>query len=406
MFFFRVSGTHLDKKDFLGKSDPYLEISKEGPDGSWVLIHRTEVIKQNLDPIWAPFELPQASLMTNNNINTKLLFSVFDWDHDGKSDFIGDFSAFLEEIRNKNEWELINGKKKKKNKKYRNSGVLIFNSIEMIKQYTFLDYIMGGTQINLVVAIDYTASNGDPNSSNSLHYMNPNGLLNQYAQVVSTVGNILLAYDSDGKVPTYGFGARLPDGTVSHCFHVNGTNNPEVVGVQGILQAYYQSFYSGVKLYGPTNFGPIINVSAQIARNLHQTNEDVQAYLILLIITDGEITDLPETIREIIESSYLPMSIVIVGVGSGTDFGKMNFLDGDTNLLRNGTRVALRDIVQFVPFNRFNGNLPALAAATLAEIPFQFLSYMKMNNIKPRPPLTNNELKNIENQQIKNLLGI
>jgi len=27
----------------MGKSDPYIEISKNMPDGSWVVVHRTEV---------------------------------------------------------------------------------------------------------------------------------------------------------------------------------------------------------------------------------------------------------------------------------------------------------------------------------------------------------------------------
>lgn len=30
-------------QDFLGKSDPYLEILKGNPDGSWQVVHRTEV---------------------------------------------------------------------------------------------------------------------------------------------------------------------------------------------------------------------------------------------------------------------------------------------------------------------------------------------------------------------------
>lgn len=30
-----------------------------------------------------------------------------------------------------------------------------------------------------------------------------------YESVISSVGSILLAYDSDGAVPTFGFGAKL-----------------------------------------------------------------------------------------------------------------------------------------------------------------------------------------------------
>ena len=73
----------------------------------------------------------------------------------------------------------------------------------------------------------------------------------------------------------------------------------------------------------------------------------------LLIITDGVITDLNETRQAIVNAPKLPMSIIIVGVG-GADFGAMEFLDGDGGSLRSPTgEVAVRDIVQFVPFRQF-----------------------------------------------------
>ena len=33
-------------QDFFGKSDPYLEFHKQGEDGKWMLVHRTEVSHQ------------------------------------------------------------------------------------------------------------------------------------------------------------------------------------------------------------------------------------------------------------------------------------------------------------------------------------------------------------------------
>jgi hypothetical protein len=38
-----------------------------------------------------------------------------------------------------------------------------------VKEYSFLDYISGGMQMGLVVAIDYTGSNGNPDDPSSLH---------------------------------------------------------------------------------------------------------------------------------------------------------------------------------------------------------------------------------------------
>jgi hypothetical protein len=35
--------------------------------------------------------------------------------------------------------------------------------------------VLGGCEISLVVAIDFTGSNGDPDMPNSLHYMSATG---------------------------------------------------------------------------------------------------------------------------------------------------------------------------------------------------------------------------------------
>lgn len=78
-----------------------------------------------------------------------------------------------------------------------------------------------------------------------------------------------------------------------------------------------------------------------------------QQYFVLLIITDGVITDLDETRQAIVNAAKLPMSIIIVGVG-GADFSAMEFLDADGGSLRSPSgEVAIRDIVQFVPFRQF-----------------------------------------------------
>lgn len=52
-------------------------------------------------------------------------------------------------------------------------------------------------------------------------------------------------------IPAFGFGAQLPDGTVSQCFALNFNEAaPEVSGVSGLLAAY-QNALSTVRLYGP-----------------------------------------------------------------------------------------------------------------------------------------------------------
>lgn len=145
-----------------------------------------------------------------------------------------------------------------------------------------------------------------------------------------------------------------------------------------------------MQLYGPTNFAPCINHVAKFAAQRRDGND----YFILLIITDGIITDMPQTCEAIVNAASLPLSIIIVGVGDA-DFEAMNILDGDDVRLSSRGRYAERDIVQFVPMREFMGRAGAnpatiqaiLAKEVLEEIPDQFLSYMKSRNIKPKPPL-------------------
>lgn len=146
--------------------------------------------------------------------------------------------------------------------------------------------------------------------------------------------------------PALGFGARLPpDGRVSHEFFLNlHPSNPHCQFIDGIMAAYQQSL-DVVQLYGPTNFAPVINHVARIA----MTDVTGANYYVLLIVTDGVITDIPHTVDAIIAASHFPMSIIIVGVGDA-DFDAMDALDADDRLLSNGRDRAVRDIVQFVPF--------------------------------------------------------
>ena len=78
-------------------------------------------------------------------------------------------------------------------------------------------------------------------------------------------------------------------------------------------------------------------------------------YTTCLILTDGCIHDMQETISKIVYASTLPLSIIIVGIGNA-DFSAMEQLDGDDVVLRDqmGNPVR-RDIVQFVPFSGFRG---------------------------------------------------
>jgi hypothetical protein len=76
-----------------------------------------------------------------------------------------------------------------------------------------------------------------------------------------------------------------------------------------------------------------------------KAKKDQKIYNILLIITDGEIHDMPKTVDLVVEASELPMSIIIIGVGD-EGFENMQKLDSDKNIIRDSKgKAAYRDIV-------------------------------------------------------------
>jgi len=248
---------------------------------------------------------------------------------------------------------------------------------------TLTQYLSGGMQCSLMVAVDYTGSNGNPMIPGTLHYMDPRGIPNMYQSAIGSVGHILQEYDSDKKFPIWGFGARI-GGTVQHCFQMGP--EPEVCGVPGLLDAYRNVFAQGITMSGPTLFSQVIGAATQHAiANAQQCNG--QSYSVLLILTDGIINDMQQTVDALVAASGAPLSVVIVGIGPA-DFSGMEVLDGDGGLLKNSRfKSAERDIVQFVPFERYLNSPSRLAAETLAEIPHQCTQYLMSKGIHPMPPL-------------------
>jgi len=264
--------------------------------------------------------------------------------------------------------------------KYGGLGVVQINYDETVK-LTFVDYLSRGMQINLDIAIDYTASNNE----NPIPLHNINGMQkNDYEKAIESCGSILAFYDYDKLFPVYGFGG-IPFGQsfspnmVSHCFNINFQQDPNIQGIDNILRIYRESV-GKVTLAAPTYFTPVLNkVIEEIKFDLKNRQEE-NHYYVLLILTDGCINDMQQTCDKIVEASYLPLSIIIVGIGNA-DFSLMELLDGDKYPLKNSRgELRKRDIVQFVKFEDFKKNNAIdygtdLTEEVLKEIPTQVEEY-------------------------------
>jgi len=436
MLRFQINGKKLKNVDgMFGKSDPFFEVSKlvnVGGGPTWQVVYRSEVINNNLNPSWKAVSISLNDICGNNK-DERVTISVKDWEKSGKHESMGTIETSVNGLLNKKRTggscEL-----KKKGKSFgtilvvaasitgetssptsaMNSVVTaeiiadtppIVSSVPLPVSQTpmpsapmdptimrptvttpnFIDYISGGLELSLSVAVDFTGSNGDPRKPGTLHYIDRiRGSLNDYEKALTSVGSVIGKYDSDQQYQMLGFGAKY-GGVIRHCFQLGSST--EVRGIRGMVDAYRNTFKSGLTMSGPTVLTEVINLAAAQARKQQQNKSRLgqQAYQVLLILTDGAVSDVYQTKQAIKAAADSPLSIVIVGIGQ-EDFSTMQFLDDFAQ------QEGVRDICQFVEFRRYKHNKMELTQATLDEIPSQVVGYFNKRGIAPLPQVRGSQV--------------
>ena len=275
-----------------------------------------------------------------------------------------------------------------------NNLLFLYDNSEVKENFTFLDFLAAGVRIGLSIGIDFTGSNGHPLDEGTLHCLKGKKP-SDYERAIRACGNIVAYYDYDQLFPVFGFGAIInssPIKEASMCFNLNFEQNPDIYTVENIVKVYHDCIQKDKLTFaGPTEFAPIINqVISKIRNNLLE-------YHILMILTDGVIDDLQATIDALVEGSFLPLSVIIIGIGNA-DFKKMEILDGDDVPLISSTgKKRMRDLVQFVPFSKFENDENKLSMEVLEEIPRQIVDYYTFNNYNPE------KIRYLLSQNIQNL---
>ena len=117
-----------------------------------------------------------TGLLCNQDPDHDIKIDVFRQELSGDNKLLATYHTSMNELQTKN---TMTAKK----------GQLTVNKFEVRRTVNFLEYVFGGCEINLNIAIDFTLSNGPPHAFDSLHNRDPNK--NEYLQALRAVGNIL-----------------------------------------------------------------------------------------------------------------------------------------------------------------------------------------------------------------------
>lgn len=265
-----VKFTNTEGSGFINKSDPLYELQRKrelanGDGFLWDTVYRSNFVKNNLSPIWSECFLDLTTLC-GGNLNEKIRIAVFDYDSNGRHDFMGATEVSVKKLlgsvtpgadRNLDSVSMDNGLIIKGKKKRKPVGTLLVCRAEVTgleeseeepeeevdeeteeepeeeeeepeeepeseeekevelaeieeppRDPNFVDYINGGCELNVCVAIDFTGSNGDPRKEGTLHHYSDESD-NYYETAIRGICSVLSKYDSDQMYPVWGFGTLV-----------------------------------------------------------------------------------------------------------------------------------------------------------------------------------------------------
>eukprot|EP01084_Bolivina_argentea_P064280 117261_1 len=180
---FEFSAKGLPKMDWFGKIDPFFQIYRQTTNNEWASVYKSEHYKKTYKPNWKRFQV-ETRRLCHGDMFRPILIKCWDWNRDARPDYACEIKTSLSELVDKKSlnWQQYDFKKKKY--KSKNCGQLFIRYINIIKKYSFTSFLSGGLGLELMVAIDFTGSNGDPRDSKSLHYMGPPNYESQYMSVI------------------------------------------------------------------------------------------------------------------------------------------------------------------------------------------------------------------------------
>lgn len=389
----------------LDKNDPYFKVERQiqGEDTqTYETIYKSEVLESSESPTWAMFKIPLPQLCHGDMFN-QLKISLWDYNKFQDDAPLGAASTTVRNLvyDSAHGIPVLNVYREQKRafrgNKQLKSGILKVLRAEIIEIPSMLEFISGGCEIDLSIAVDCSLNNGDHTHETGLHFRS-NLWLNDYQAAIHKIGVIMESYSKEKKFRIWGFGTNI-SGEERPIFPMGDGFG---VGANGLLDAYDNFFGEDAK-HEPGE-RPIIKPSIEKAMyRAIELSRTKQCYSVLCILTAGSVLDLQDAVDSLCTAAEdAPLSVVIIGVGLGNIETFRNLFEEGSAKLQHSNGVPIsRDIANFAAFSDFAENSSKVVAKALNAIPEQMVHHYVNNGIKPAPPIPVPDLRKSLRQSAK-----
>ncbi|KAM3719856.1 Copine family protein [Dirofilaria immitis] len=385
----QFAGKNLEKKEkFFDETSVFFVIQKVENDERKKEIYRSEVIREHSHPIWRPFHLHLRKIADHRN--RLLEISVMYRDEMNKTGLIGSFLTTYAKMKygpgEENIYNLINPKKKSK-KGYLKSGTMELIKFSDVSFYSFLDYITGGTQLHLAIAVDFSR-NLNINKLNDTQIFD-----NDFKCAIKGIAGIIRDYNSSKMFPAFGLGAKIPPTfNNSQIFHLNFDTEPYCRGTDGVLDAYRNAKQKVIP-NDHAEYLAVINAVAKMAKNAGR--HGLHYFILIIFLSNSSINNSKKLMNAIMDVTKAPISIIFLASRMIEFDGLYNITNAKkNNIHRDGGITTNSDFIEFIDLNSVivedatcKQNARRIAERVLRNVPWHLITYMHKNNIAAKPPI-------------------
>ena len=258
------------------------------------------------------------------------------------------------------------------------------NNIKQNK-YTLFDYIKAGISFDSYIVIDFS------DKIEHTHAME----LNNYIKSIGGIREILFDFLKTFEVYGYGAKFKIPDknNNNSSFFNLSLNGNKFLKGLTEVRKAYEQCL-DELDFCNNNVLSPLIK---NILRRIYEKYELTKYNILFLLMNKApKKEDYQNCVDALIESSFQPLSIVIIGIGDNeSDFKNIQNLYNNKRSHSFGMKRNKNNIF-FISMKECKNDANLLKNKILKEVPKQMVEFYKLINTTPND-IRNNNLNNIKN---------
>lgn len=251
-----------------------------------------------------------------------------------------------------------------------------------INNYTLFDYIVSGISFDSYIGIDF--------SDKELN--NPDMENNQYIKSIKGFRETLFDFVRNFEV--YGYGSKLKNNNKPY-FNLSLNDDPSLFGYNNIKNAY-EKCLNQIE-YNGNNDNILSPLLKFIQKRIYEKPDYTKYNIFFLLISNSpKNEDIQNCIDYFIDNSFLPLSVVIIGIGSKkNEFTKIKNIFNDHIQSSKGIKKK-REYVYFTTMEECNYDENILKNICLKEIPKQMVEFYKLAETTPKQ-IQKQNYENIKN---------